>query len=231
VLARLACCRTSGVARGRTGREAGGRSAGSWLLAGAGSGGPGCRHQRYRAARIETIQSCQCEKCERASRKESQRNERPADFLAPTRVVGRIPEITGSGDRSTSLTFCMPWPRGSHSRQRTTRGPGRFARYYAERSPKSTRERVLHTLRLLAELIRATDGDLSVRLTTHPLAIGLISVDGNADSRSEASALFAEYYTYQAHGEPSSYSPQMANGSRTSTRKLKRFGLVPQPTS
>jgi hypothetical protein len=75
-------------------------------------------------------------------------------------------------------------------------------RYYAERSPDSTRERVQHTLRLLAELKRATNGDLSVRLTTHPLAMGVIAVDAGAGSRSESSALFAEYYTYQAPGEP-----------------------------
>jgi hypothetical protein len=75
-------------------------------------------------------------------------------------------------------------------------------RYYAERSPDSTRERVQHTLRLLTQLKRATNGDLSVRLTTHPLAMGVIAVDASTDNRSEASALFAEYYTYQAPGEP-----------------------------
>jgi hypothetical protein len=75
-------------------------------------------------------------------------------------------------------------------------------RYYAERSPDSTSERVRHTLRLLAELKRATGGDLVVRLTSYPLAMGVISVDANPDSRSETSALFAEYYTYQAPGEP-----------------------------
>jgi hypothetical protein len=75
-------------------------------------------------------------------------------------------------------------------------------RYYADRTPDSIRERVRHTLRLLAELKRSTDGDLSVRLTFHPLAMGTISVDGSPDIRSEASALFVEYYTYQAPGEP-----------------------------
>ncbi|MFJ8912483.1 hypothetical protein [Amycolatopsis sp. NPDC102389] len=67
------------------------------------------------------------------------------------------------------------------------------ARYYAVRSPESARERVLHTLRVLAELRRSTGGDLSVRLVTHPIAIGVIAT---------GSALFAEYYTYQAAGEP-----------------------------
>jgi hypothetical protein len=75
-------------------------------------------------------------------------------------------------------------------------------RYYADRTPDSIRERVRHTLRLLAELKRSTDGDLSVRLTSHPLAMGTIAVDGSPDIRSEASALFVEYYTYQAPGEP-----------------------------
>jgi len=67
------------------------------------------------------------------------------------------------------------------------------SRYYAVRSPESARERVLHTVRVLAELRRSTGGDLSVRLVTHPIAIGVIAT---------GSALFAEYYTYQAAGEP-----------------------------
>jgi hypothetical protein len=75
-------------------------------------------------------------------------------------------------------------------------------RYYADRTPDSIRERVRHTLRLLAELKRSTGGDLSVCLTSHPLAMGMISVDGSPDIRSETSALFVEYYTYQASGEP-----------------------------
>lgn len=75
-------------------------------------------------------------------------------------------------------------------------------RYYAERSPDIVRERVRHTLRLLAELKRSTGGTLSVRLTTHPLAIGIVAVDGVPAVRSDTSALFIEYYTYQARGEP-----------------------------
>ena len=75
-------------------------------------------------------------------------------------------------------------------------------RYYAERSPDSTRDRILHTLRLLAELKRTTDGDLSVRLAAHPLAMGVIAVDASPGARCDATALFAEYYTYQALGEP-----------------------------
>ncbi len=75
-------------------------------------------------------------------------------------------------------------------------------RYYAERSPESTRDRILQTLRVLAELKRATNGDLSVRLTAHPLAMGVIAVDASPEIRSDDTALFAEYYTYQAPGEP-----------------------------
>jgi hypothetical protein len=67
------------------------------------------------------------------------------------------------------------------------------SRYYAVRSPESARERVLHTLRVLSELKRSTGGDLSARLVRHPIAVGLIAT---------GSALFAEYYTYQAAGEP-----------------------------
>ena len=73
-------------------------------------------------------------------------------------------------------------------------------RYYAERSPDTARERIRQSLRLLAELKRSTSGDLSVRLTPHPLAMGVIAVDGNPDTRSEASALFVEYYLYRAPG-------------------------------
>jgi uncharacterized membrane protein YbaN (DUF454 family) len=84
-------------------------------------------------------------------------------------------------------------------------------RYYAERSADSSRERVRHTLRLLAELKRSTDGDLVVRLTSHPLAMGMISVNGSPDSRSETSALFVEYYPYQAPGEEPKFVLQPAD--------------------
>jgi hypothetical protein len=75
-------------------------------------------------------------------------------------------------------------------------------RYYAERSSESTRNRINQTLRILAELKRSTGGDLSARLTAHPLAMGAIAVDARPGIRAEATALFAEYYTYQARGEP-----------------------------
>jgi hypothetical protein len=64
-------------------------------------------------------------------------------------------------------------------------------RYHESRSADSVRERVRHTLRLLAELKSGTGGDLSVRLTEHPVAVGLI--------RTEA-ALFGDYFTFRALG-------------------------------
>jgi hypothetical protein len=75
-------------------------------------------------------------------------------------------------------------------------------RYYAQRSPGTLRERINHSLRLLEELGNSTHGELSVRLTSYPLSIGIVAVDGTPSFRSEASAIFAEYYTYQASGEP-----------------------------
>ena len=73
-------------------------------------------------------------------------------------------------------------------------------RYYAERSSDSAVRRINHTLRLLAELKRSTGGALHVRLTTHPVAVGVIAVDCSSANRSDASALFVEYYPYQAPG-------------------------------
>ncbi|WP_204076610.1 hypothetical protein [Planotetraspora phitsanulokensis] len=75
-------------------------------------------------------------------------------------------------------------------------------RYYAGRSPENLRERGRHTLRLLRELRRSTGGDLTVRLTAHPLAMGMVAVDTPVSARGEMSALFMEYFTYQASGEP-----------------------------
>jgi hypothetical protein len=75
-------------------------------------------------------------------------------------------------------------------------------RYYVERSAGNVRERTRETLRLLGELKRSTGGELSARLTSHPMAMGVIAVDCRAGLRTESAALFAEYYTYQAPGEP-----------------------------
>lgn len=84
-------------------------------------------------------------------------------------------------------------------------------RYYAGRSPDSSRERVRQTLRLLAELKRSTDGDLLVRLTSNPLAMGMISINGSVGSRSETSVLFVEYYPYRAPGEEPKFVLQPAD--------------------
>jgi hypothetical protein len=75
-------------------------------------------------------------------------------------------------------------------------------RYYAERSPGFLRERIKHSLKLLEELQRSTVGALSVRVTAYPLAMGIIAVDSTSALRSTTSAIFSEYYTYQAAGEP-----------------------------
>lgn len=71
-------------------------------------------------------------------------------------------------------------------------------RYYAERSGDTARERIRASLRLLGELKRLTQGELSVRLTSHPLSTGVIAADGSGAK----GVLYAEYYTYQAPGEP-----------------------------
>jgi hypothetical protein len=75
-------------------------------------------------------------------------------------------------------------------------------RYYAHRSADRTRERGRHALGLLRELRQTTGGDIAVRLTRHPLALGLVAVDPTEETRSPHSAVFGEYYTYQAPGEP-----------------------------
>lgn len=66
-------------------------------------------------------------------------------------------------------------------------------RYYAERSPDSVRDRVVHSLRLLSELKNTTGGDLTVRLIPHALAVIVIGTDAG---------LFAEYFPYQQAGTP-----------------------------
>jgi hypothetical protein len=71
-------------------------------------------------------------------------------------------------------------------------------RYYAERSGDTVRQRIQASLRLLGELRRFTQGDLSVRLTRHPLATGLIAVNPQGMN----AAVYIEYYTFQAPGEP-----------------------------
>ncbi|WP_328615740.1 hypothetical protein OHS18_02435 [Amycolatopsis sp. NBC_00355] len=89
------------------------------------------------------------------------------------------------------------------------------SRYYAERSPAGARERVRHTLRLLAELKSATDGDLTVRLVAHPIAVGVIAADSRPDHAGPLAAVFAEYYTYRSAGEPKFVLQPGAPGYRT----------------
>lgn len=74
-------------------------------------------------------------------------------------------------------------------------------RYYAERSIDIVQERVRQTLRLLTALKRSTGGAISVRLSSHPMAMGLIGMNATANLLPDA-ALFMEYYSYRASGEP-----------------------------
>lgn len=74
-------------------------------------------------------------------------------------------------------------------------------RYYAERSPNILRGRIDHSLRLLTELLRSTGGDLQVRLTTYPMGAGIVAAGPSADD-SRKGAIFVEYFTFQARGEP-----------------------------
>jgi hypothetical protein len=74
-------------------------------------------------------------------------------------------------------------------------------RYYADRSPNILRGRIDHSLRLMAEMQRSTGGNLQVRLTTYPMAAGVIATNLSADSP-RVSELFVEYFTFQAPGEP-----------------------------
>jgi hypothetical protein len=67
------------------------------------------------------------------------------------------------------------------------------ARYHAVRTPERVRERILHTLQVLAELRKTTAGDLSVRLTSHPVSTSTFITD---------IALFAHYQTYKDPGMP-----------------------------
>jgi hypothetical protein len=54
----------------------------------------------------------------------------------------------------------------------------------------------------LSELATSTGGTLEVRLTSHPIPLGVVAVDAAAGRHTDYSALFIEYYTFQAAGEP-----------------------------
>ncbi len=104
-------------------------------------------------------------------------------------------------------------------------------RYYAQRSTATLRERINQTLGLLDGLQHSTRGALSVHLTSYPLAMGIIAVDSTSMLRSGTSAIFAEYYTYQAAGNrSSSCNPPMASGLTMSSAKPKPSGPLPMPT-
>lgn len=105
---------------------------------------------------------------------------------------GRLENLLKNG---TAMRFLLIAPESSAVEVAASR-------YYAERSPLSARERIQHTLRLLTELRKATNGDLSVRLTDHPIAVGIIATNTRDEHAGPLSAVFAEYYTYQAPGEP-----------------------------
>jgi hypothetical protein len=57
-------------------------------------------------------------------------------------------------------------------------------------------------VRLLSELRRSTSAVIALRFTSHPLAVGVIAVDGPPGPPSESSASFAEMYPYRAPVEP-----------------------------
>lgn len=71
------------------------------------------------------------------------------------------------------------------------------------RSAEAFRDRVEHTLRLLAELKTTTGGDLSVRLTPYLITMFQTVTD---------SALFAEYYVYQDLAKPKFTLPAGSDG-------------------
>ena len=99
-------------------------------------------------------------------------------------------------------------------------------RYYAERSADTARERIRGSLRLLGELKRLTGGDLSVRLTSHPLSTGVIAVGGEG----EHAAVYAEYYTYQALGEPKFVlHPKDGFGFRSLTGEVEALWAAAKP--
>jgi hypothetical protein len=87
-------------------------------------------------------------------------------------------------------------------------------RYYPKRTPEAFRDRIEHTLQLLAELKETTGGALEVRLTTHLISMFQIVTD---------SALFAEYYIYQDLAKPKFVLAAGADGYdtfRTEAEKL-----------
>jgi hypothetical protein len=75
-------------------------------------------------------------------------------------------------------------------------------RYYAVRSPEHPRQRIVHSLRMLDQLKTTTGGDIEVRLTTYAMSVGAVAVDATGARPAGPPALYLEYFTYQAGGEP-----------------------------
>ncbi|WP_432891703.1 hypothetical protein ACQPYH_15310 [Kribbella sp. CA-245084] len=75
-------------------------------------------------------------------------------------------------------------------------------RYYAGRETRSAAGRIEHSVRLLEALAASTKGQLQVRLTSHPMAAGVVGVNLHPDGADDPGVLFVEYYTYQEPGEP-----------------------------
>lgn len=73
-------------------------------------------------------------------------------------------------------------------------------RYYAERSATSLRARIYQSLNLLRELDRLTSGTIVVNVSKYALPMGIVAVASRLGGEFET--IFAEYYTYQARGEP-----------------------------
>lgn len=97
------------------------------------------------------------------------------------------------------------------------------SRYYAERSRDSAAARTRHTLRLLTELRSSVGDAISVRLSSHPLATGIIAID--TTTTTPASALFAECYSYQAPGDPPKFAIMLANRTSTMDQSVVPAGL------
>jgi hypothetical protein len=70
-------------------------------------------------------------------------------------------------------------------------------RNYAVRDPQVAADRVNQTIRFARSLAKETGGDIELRLTTHPLSVGLVSVrDANGANA------YVKYYLYRGNGDP-----------------------------
>jgi Domain of unknown function (DUF5919) len=74
-------------------------------------------------------------------------------------------------------------------------------RYYADRQALAVRPGIEQTLRLLHDLIQGGNTNLEVKLTDHPIGMGLVAIDPDHPESVVRSA-FLEYYTFRAPLEP-----------------------------